>query len=207
MAGPGHPRCHLLCPGKGTRRPAPAPPLSGPIVPPPPPKKTHPPFPGTQSFCRSTNSSFARTDKSPAYPTASRSRVGRSRSLGLEYERCPRGAARGQAWRLRGPPEGPGSCGAPSPIAHSPGAVRAAPSMDSRLSGACSATLRRPRRALLPRSGRSATAFAGFVRWFDRSLARGRALSKRLGRGSEAPQGGATSPPRPPLGSQPTPAR
>lgn len=42
MAGPGHPRCHLLCPGKGTRRPAPAPPLSGPIV---PPKKNTPSFP------------------------------------------------------------------------------------------------------------------------------------------------------------------
>lgn len=207
MAGPGHPRCHLLCPGKGTRRPAPAPPLSGPIVPPPPPKKTHPPFPGTQSFCRSTNRSFARADKSPAHPTASRSRVGRSRSLGLKYERCPRGAARGQAWRLRGPPEGPGSCRAPPPIAHSPGAARAAPSVDSGLSGACSAALRRPRRALLPRSGRSAPAFAGFVRWFDRSLARGRALSKRLGRGDEAPRGGATAPPRPPLGIQPTPAR
>lgn len=64
-------------------RGAPPPPRLCPAPSPPPPQKkkkktTHPPFPGTQSFCRSTNSSFARTDKSAAYPAAPQSRVGRS---------------------------------------------------------------------------------------------------------------------------------
>lgn len=68
-------------------------------------------------------------------------------------------------------------------------AQRAARTADSRLSGACPAVSRRPRRPSLARPGHWAPSFARSLCSFDGSLARGRALSKRPGRGGEALEG------------------
>lgn len=114
-------------PWKGDAAPRPRPAFVRPHrqPPPPTPKKTHPPFPGTQSFCRSTNSSFARTDKSAAYSAALRSRVGRSQSLGLECARRPKvrrgGRHGGRAAPQRGLEAAERRHGSHT---HSPGATR-----------------------------------------------------------------------------------
>lgn len=61
-------------------------------------------------------------------------------------------------------------------------AQRAARTANSRLSGACPAVSRRPRRPSLTLPGHWAPSFARSLCSFDGSLARGRALSKRPGR-------------------------
>lgn len=118
------------------------------------------------------------------------------------------GAAWGQAWRPRGPPEGPGSLqssAADRTLTHL--ARRAARTADSRLSGACPAVSRRPRRPSLARRGHSAPTFAGLLApSMVRSLAAEPSASAWGGE-AKLRGGGAAAPTRPPLGSQPTPAR